>query len=69
MDPVQQMTLYQKNRVNMMLYNVNMMLYNTGFWSAGDFLTEEPARMLLYNVGSWWAGDLILEEPGEHAVM
>ena len=43
MDPDQQTTLYQKNRVN-------MMLYNTGFWLAGDFLTEQQAKMLLYNI-------------------
>ena len=40
------------------------MLNNTGFWSALDFLSEEPARMLLYNIGSWSAGAFISEEPG-----
>ena len=62
MDSDQQITFHQKNRVN-------MMLYNTRFWSAGDFLREEPARMQLYNIWSWWAGGFILEEPGQHAVI
>ena len=46
MDPDKQATLYQTNRVS-------MMIYNTGSWSAGEFIPEEPTGMLLYNTRSW----------------
>ena len=37
MDLDQQETLYQKNRDS-------ILKYNTVSWSAGDFLSEEPAQ-------------------------
>ena len=55
-DSGQQTTLYEKNRVS-------MLLYNTGSRSTGDLI------VLLYNTESWSAGDLVPEEPGQHAVI
>ena len=62
MDPSQQVTLYQENRVNMMLNNAES-------WSARVFLSERPVRMLLYNIGSWSVGDIIPEEPGHNVII
>ena len=55
-DSGQQTTLYEKNRVS-------MLLYNTESRSTGDLI------VLLYNTESWSAGDFVPEEPGQHAVI